>query len=36
MWDLPPIDDLSQQKRLSVLSVERIGEDIRIMARLFG
>jgi diaminohydroxyphosphoribosylaminopyrimidine deaminase/5-amino-6-(5-phosphoribosylamino)uracil reductase len=35
MWDLPPIDDLSQQKRLSVLSVERIGEDIRIMARLF-
>jgi diaminohydroxyphosphoribosylaminopyrimidine deaminase/5-amino-6-(5-phosphoribosylamino)uracil reductase len=35
MWDLPPIEDLSQQKRLTVTSVERIGEDIRIIARLF-
>jgi diaminohydroxyphosphoribosylaminopyrimidine deaminase / 5-amino-6-(5-phosphoribosylamino)uracil reductase len=36
MWDLPRIDELSQQKRLSLMSVERMGEDIRVLARLFG
>jgi len=34
MFDLAPIEDLDQRRRLAIGSVERVGEDLRILARL--
>jgi diaminohydroxyphosphoribosylaminopyrimidine deaminase/5-amino-6-(5-phosphoribosylamino)uracil reductase len=33
MLDLPPFESLDQRPRLELRSVERIGEDLRILAR---
>lgn len=34
MFALPPIDELAQRVRLAFRSVERVGEDLRVIARL--
>lgn len=34
MFDLPPLVALEARPRLALRSVERVGEDIRILARL--
>jgi diaminohydroxyphosphoribosylaminopyrimidine deaminase/5-amino-6-(5-phosphoribosylamino)uracil reductase len=33
MLDLPPVDSLDARPRLGLRSVERIGDDLRILAR---
>jgi len=34
MFDLAPIEDLEQRRRLAIASVERVGDDVRILARI--
>ncbi len=36
MFDLPPLDDLERRRKLSIVSVDRVGDDIRIVARVEG
>jgi hypothetical protein len=33
MFDLPALDGLEKRPRLKILSLERFGEDLRILAR---
>jgi hypothetical protein len=34
MFDLAPIEDLEQRRRLAIASVARVGNDVRILARI--
>lgn len=34
MFDLAPIEDLEQRRRLAIASVARVGDDVRILARI--
>jgi diaminohydroxyphosphoribosylaminopyrimidine deaminase/5-amino-6-(5-phosphoribosylamino)uracil reductase len=36
MFDLPPLDDLERRRKLSIVSVDRVGDDIRVVARVEG
>jgi diaminohydroxyphosphoribosylaminopyrimidine deaminase/5-amino-6-(5-phosphoribosylamino)uracil reductase len=36
MFDLPPLDDLERRRKLSIASVDRVGDDIRVVARVEG
>jgi diaminohydroxyphosphoribosylaminopyrimidine deaminase/5-amino-6-(5-phosphoribosylamino)uracil reductase len=36
MFDMPELTELSQAKNLEIREVERLGEDIRILARILG
>jgi len=34
MFDLAPIEDLERRRRLAIASVDRVGDDVRVIARL--
>jgi diaminohydroxyphosphoribosylaminopyrimidine deaminase/5-amino-6-(5-phosphoribosylamino)uracil reductase len=36
MFDLPPLEDLELRRKLGIASLDRIGDDVRIVARIEG
>lgn len=36
MFDLPPLEDLERRRKLTIASLDRVGEDVRIVARFEG
>jgi diaminohydroxyphosphoribosylaminopyrimidine deaminase/5-amino-6-(5-phosphoribosylamino)uracil reductase len=36
MFDLPELTEMSQRTDLTILGVERVGEDLRVLARIIS